>query len=142
MQSDKITYTMGVTGPMGALGFALSRAEETTNRTTYEFTETHTLVARDIVQLYRTYPKRAGESRGCAKCAVKVTTDVSVANASGSGDIVLPLIGEVSFSLPVGVSAAQTLALRCRLAKLLVEVPDTPEGVSPVGMILNDNLYI
>lgn len=92
---------------------------DTINRSTFEFSGTHSLVARDIVQFYRTYPKRSGQSRGSAKCAMKFTTDIAVNNSDGSGDIVLPLIGEVSFSLPVGVTPAQTMSLRQRIVSLL-----------------------
>lgn len=112
-----------------------TRSESLVGRTTYQISGTHSLIARDIVQFYRTYPKRAGNSRGNAKCAIKLTTDVSVPNADGSGDIVLPLIGEVTFSLPVGVTPAQTLALRQRITSLLNDTTGLSEG-------LCDHLYI
>jgi len=97
----------------------MRRHEETTTRSTYVDDASHSVDSRDIMQLYRTAAKRNGESRGTSKSAVKLTSDVSVPNASGSGDIVLPLIAEVSFSVPVGVTAAQTLELRQQLVALL-----------------------
>lgn len=134
MQEGTITLTVDTENDgVNPATQVLTRAEETVNRTTYEFA-THSLVAKDIVQFYRTYPKRSGNSRGNAKCAIKVTTDVSVDNADGSGEIVLPLIGEVSFSIPVGVTPAQTMVLRQRLVSLLDD--------DDVSGVLNDSLHI
>lgn len=71
------------------------------------------------MQMYRAFPKRSGASRGTARVWVKFTTDVEVLNASGDGNIVLPLIGEVSFAIPEGVTPAQTLELRQTMLALL-----------------------
>lgn len=99
----------------------LKRDDYVTNRSTYVFEDSHDREARDQVQFYRTYGKRSGNSRGSDKCAIKITTDISVDNADGSGQIILPLIGEVSFSIPLGTTDAQTLVLRQRLVALLDE---------------------
>lgn len=149
MQGNKIVIATGLSGITDDCpDMTLTRSEETVNRTTYTLAETHTLASRDIVQLYRTYPKRAGASRGSSKCAIKVTTDISVPNADGSGDIVLPLIGEASFSLPVGVTDAQLVILRAKIAKLLIApalvdwVSGDPGVLSPIGASLLSKLNI
>lgn len=97
----------------------LTRYNEEMNRTLYKVEGTHTLSARDQVQFYRTFPKRTGVTRGSAKSAIKITMDVTVPNAAGDGDIVMPLILEASFSVPVGVTPAVTMALRQRMVSLL-----------------------
>jgi hypothetical protein len=114
---------------------SLVRINEVTNRSTYAIpeleedhsTEGQAIPAHDQVglrhqlQFYRTYAKRSGASRGSAKSTVKVTRDVSVPNADGTGNIVLPLIAEVNFSCPVGVSYHNRKDLRCIVASILRE---------------------
>jgi hypothetical protein len=120
MQSNVISLTVDrLNDGVAPVTETLNRHEETVNRTTYVVDGTHTLTTRDQVQLYRTYPKRSGASRGTARSSIKITNDISVDNADGSGEIVLPLIIECSFSVPVGTLPATTLALRQRLISLL-----------------------
>lgn len=146
MQGETIVLAAGqVAGGLGIAQpeFTLNRVTAEVTRSQYEFASTHTLLARDILQLYRTFPKRSGNSRGAAKVAMKITTDISVANADGSGNIVLPLIGEVSFSLPVGVTDSQIRILLGRIGKLTNAVPTAPEGkVDPMAVDLCEKLHI
>lgn len=118
MQANTITLSVDPANDGNPENQAFLRSEETANRTTY-IGPGHTLASRNIMQLYRTYPKRSGESRGNSKSSVKFTLDIEVDNASGSGTIVLPLIGEVSFSVPVGTTPAQTQELRQQLLAVL-----------------------
>jgi hypothetical protein len=115
---------------LSAADYVLRRHEETINRTTYVDDTTHSVASRDQVQFYRTFPKRAGSSRGSSKCAVKFTRDVLVPNASGDGDIVLPLIGEVTFSIPVGVSNHVLFNLREKMEQVLAQ-----ESVSVTALL-------
>lgn len=78
---------------------------ESVNRSTYMSVGGHTLTSRNLLQLYRTYAKRSGNSRGSSKCAAKFTVDVAVPNADGSGTIVSPSLVEVSISTPIGAEA-------------------------------------
>jgi len=71
----------------------------------------HTTVARNQLQLYRTFAKRNGEVLGSRKAAMKFTKDVLVDNASGTGQVRLPLILEVSMSIPEGTSENDVKAL-------------------------------
>jgi len=100
---------------------SFTRITQSLNRTDYTRSY-HTDAARKTLQFYRSPAKRNGESLGIAKSAMKQTIDVSVPNASGSGNIVLPYIIEVNFARPVGVSAADSLLIRRRfIAELSAE---------------------
>lgn len=118
MQANTLTLSVDALNDANPANQEFRRFEETANRTGYAGPD-HTLSSRDLLQLYRTFPKRSGESRGNSKCSLKFSTDITVDNASGSGSIVLPLIGEVSFSVPVGATAAQTMELRQRMIAIL-----------------------
>lgn len=97
---------------IGGTGASYNRdGGESINRSTYTENGVHTLTSRSLMQLYRTYPKRNGNSRGSSKTSVKFTLDVSVPNADGSGNIVLPVIWEISGSVPVGGEAAAVAKL-------------------------------
>lgn len=93
------------------------RWEETLNRSTYVHTN-HTLGAKDQLSFYRTLPKQSGTFRGMAKTAFKFSRDVTVEDSAG-GTIIVPQIVHVTFSNPVGVSAADKLLARQRVAALL-----------------------
>lgn len=124
MQDNTITLRVepdGVHGTDGANAEdrEYARHEESAHSTKYIRTATHTRESRDTLQLYRTYAKRNGESRGSDKCKMKFTVDREVPNASGTGTIVLPHIVEINISTPLGVSNADTLDLRETAASLL-----------------------
>lgn len=95
----------GVLGPLTDQTY--ERFAEEVNRTTYVHDTNHTTSMREQIQLYRTFARRSGASRGSRKCSAKITQDVTVPNADGSGSIVLPLISEINFSIPEGT--AQTV---------------------------------
>lgn len=118
MQDNSITLAVDTANTGVTTDQVYTRHEELTDRSTY-IGASHALDARDIVQFYRTAAKRNGEYRGTARSAFKLTEDISVDNVSGDGSIVAPLIMEVSFSVPVGATAAQTLELRQRGIALL-----------------------
>jgi hypothetical protein len=132
MLDDPITRTVNSL-PGAATDVTLARYAESTNRTTYVLSTTipnaelfdtedalaHTPEMRHQVQFYRTFAKRSGNSRGAKKAAMKLTRDVSVPNTAGDGDIVLPLIVEVSFSVPVGTDVAKTQDARHIIARLM-----------------------
>lgn len=120
MQSNTLTITPST----GTGALACTRHSEDTNRSTYIFDATHSTDVRDQFQLYRTFSKRSGNSRGSRKCAIKFTHDISVDNADGSGTIVLPLIGEVSFSIPEGATAAEISSLQGKLCGVLTGSAD------------------
>lgn len=109
------TITLGVdllnNGTLSNESF--NRLEELVNRSTYRGPD-HSTSARNTMQFYRTLPKRSGNYLGAAKVAAKFTTDKVVKDSSGN-DISAPLIADVSFSIPVGVTPADMKAIRQRI---------------------------
>lgn len=97
-----------------------TRYDEYQNRSEY-ISSTHTLGLRDKLGFYRTQPKVSGNFRGTAKSSVKFTQDYSVDGVDATTTVIVPGILEVSFSLPVGVTAAQSLELRMRAVALLMD---------------------
>lgn len=133
MQANNITLSVDVANNSTLVDQAFERTTETLNRSDY-IGPGHTLQSRNQFQFYRTLPVRSGNFLGSAKSAVKLTRDKSVPNADGSGNIVAPLIVEVSFSVPVGVSAADILAAR----QHVIAIMDRDDIMGP----LNGNLII
>jgi len=120
MQDNTITLNVDVANDGNAVASVFDRHEEYLNRSVYiNKLGGHSNVSRDQLGFYRTPAKLSGESRGSAKCAIKFTRDVSVPNASGTGNITLPLIAEVSFNLPVGITPDQETEVRQRLVAIL-----------------------
>lgn len=78
----------------------------------------HTAASRDLLAFYTADPKQSGNYRGTRKSSVKFTEDITVAGVDGS-DIVTPIILEVSYSAPVGITEAQITELRQRAIALL-----------------------
>jgi hypothetical protein len=95
-----------------------TRYEEYQNRSVY-IGENHSLSARDMLNLYRTFPKANGNSKGVAKSAVKLTLDVDVPGIDGIATLTVPFIIDISFSIPVGASSAAILRARQRALALL-----------------------
>lgn len=124
MQADPLTFKVeedGVHGTDGTGSATLSytRHLENEHNTTYIKSDTHTRELRDQLQVYRNYAKPNGQSRGSDKCRLKFTVDREVTAADGVSTVVLPHIIEVSFSIPLGTTTAQMLALRERVAGAL-----------------------
>jgi len=78
----------------------------------------HSAVKRQIINFYRTSAKKSGNSYGVEKAAIKFTLDIDVDTVDG-GTTVAPLIGEVSFAMPVGATDAQKLALINKMLDML-----------------------
>jgi hypothetical protein len=95
-----------------------TRYDEYQNRSVY-IGENHALDARDTVSLYRTFPKVNGNFKGVSKSAIKLTKDFSVDGVDGVSTLTAPFILDISFSIPVGVSAADVLIIRQRALAFL-----------------------
>lgn len=118
MQPNTITLSVNVSGDGTTMVDQLfTRTEELVGRSTYRG-PTNTLISRDNLQFYRTYPKRSGDFLGAAKVSAKTTLDVTVPSASGV-DTKAPCIMEFSVSAPVGLQSADAVALRQRIIALL-----------------------
>lgn len=94
-----------------------NRYDEYQNRTVY-ISENHTPAMRDLMTLYRTFPKQVGNFLGTRKTSIKFTRDFTVATADG-GTTIAPAIVEFSISLPVGVTDAEAVTLRQRSVALI-----------------------
>lgn len=117
MLDNTITLSVDPENDGGPVNQAFTRIEEFQNRSVYK-SPTHSFVSRDTLSFYRTLPKKSGIFNGALKSSQKFSTDVEVPTSDG-GTVVLPLIGEVNFSVPVGTSAAQCMALRQRIVSSL-----------------------
>lgn len=93
------------------------RLTEELNKSTYRGPN-HSIATPNTLAFYRTLPKRSGTYPGSAKSTVKLTESVTVPNTEGV-DTSASAIVECNFSIPVGVSAAKTLALRQRMIAVL-----------------------
>lgn len=94
------------------------RYEEYQNRAVY-VGENHTPDSRDTVNLYRSFPTKSGNFKGVAKSSIKSTVDHVVPGVDGVAQLTSPVIIEVTFSVPLGVSAADLLKCRQRVLALL-----------------------
>lgn len=110
MQDNTITLAVDVANNATLVDKAFVRYLEEPSKTTYRGPG-DTLVERNQMVFFRTPPKRTGNYLGSAKSGVKFTRDVTVAQADGN-DTKAPLIVEVSFSLPVGTTAAVSKEMR------------------------------
>lgn len=117
MQINEFTLAVDTANTGSTTNKTYKRYEENLNRSKYIATG-HTLSSRDTLDLYRTFPKVSGNFRGVAKSAIKFTTDFTVGGVDGN-DVVAPVIVECSFSVPVGITAANTLEKRQQLVALL-----------------------
>lgn len=98
----------------------ISEIERAADRSRYKF-PTHSLIARDYVDFYRTLNKKTGNFNGVAKSAIKVTRDVSVPGVDTTTTLVAPQIAHVTFANPVGVTPAQELEVAMRLVGCIID---------------------
>jgi len=123
MQPNIITLDVDTDNDGGATAaetFTYSRFEEFQNRSTY-ISSDHSLAVRNQLGLYRTMPKQSGNFRGVAKSAIKFTQDYQVAGVDATTTNVAPGIIDIGFSIPVGITPEQDLALRMRAVALLLQ---------------------
>lgn len=136
MQANTITLDVDTDNDGGTTAIVVesfTRYDEFQNRSVYINTG-HTLASKDTLSLYRTLPKQNGNFKGVAKSAIKFSKDHSVPGVDSTTTNVASGLVEVSFSLPIGMTPAQTLELRMRAVALLLD--DT------VMVALNDQLMV
>lgn len=95
-----------------------TRYDEYNNRTVYTG-DNHSVASKNTLGLYRTFPRSSGNFKGVAKTSAKITIDTTVVGNDGLAQLTVPVIGEVNFSIPVGVSAADQMVIRQTLISLL-----------------------
>jgi len=133
MQPNTITLAVDEANNSTPVNHVLSRFEESGNRAVYIDAD-HTVAMKNTCTLYRTFPKASGNFRGVSKSAMKFSTDITVDGVDGESSVVAPVIVEVSFSLPVGATAAQSKLARQKALALL----DRDDVMAP----LNDQLMV
>lgn len=117
MQANEITLSVDVANSGTTVNHVFTRHSEEPSKTTYRGPD-DSLLVRNTLAFYRTAPKRSGNYLGSAKSGVKFTQDVSVTQLDGT-TTKAPLIVEVSFSVPVGATTAQTKEIRQRALAIL-----------------------
>lgn len=118
MQPNQLTLNVDYLNNGTTTAETYDRFDSFQNRSVY-VGEGHSAESRDTLTLYRTFPTKSGNFKGTAKSAIKLSLDAAVPGADGVATLTAPIIAEVSFSLPVGVEAAEVLKLRQRLIALL-----------------------
>lgn len=118
MLDNTITFPVDVLNNNTTVDRTYARFQEYLDRSVYKG-PSHTLMMRDTVGFYRTPVKANGANNGVAKSAGKLTQDIVVPAKVASTTVVLPLIGNFDFSIPVGATAAQTLEFRQRLIAVI-----------------------
>lgn len=134
MQPNTIAYSFDHDndgGTTAAVDVTLTRHAEELNKSTYR-TAAHTTEAADTLNIYRTAPKRTGEFLGTQKVSVKRTKTMTVDTASGL-DSKAPMIAELAFSIPVGVSNADKLSYLMEMSGFL----SSSEGKAAMIALLN-----
>lgn len=99
------TITLALPNGGNPVNAGFTRIDVFQNRSLYHGPN-HSNTARETLGFYRTYPKKTGNFLGVMKSATKITKDLSVLNAVGE-PIVSPMIADISFSVPVGATAAE-----------------------------------
>lgn len=119
MQPNEITLAVDELNDGNTVSTTLKRQDEFQNRSIYIVDGSHTLDVRDMLGLYRTYPKPNGNFKGVAKSTAKFTMDITVDGVDGVSQLISPAILDIGFSLPLGITAAQVKVLRQRAIALL-----------------------
>lgn len=110
MQANIITIQNDPAGNDVIVPEEYTRTQPLLNKTVYEGPQ-HTLESKDTLTLSRQYAKANAISRGSAKSSIKNTLDVLVPNSKGDGEITMVAVVETTYSLPIGISEADALAL-------------------------------
>lgn len=111
MQPNTLTLNVDPANDSTIVAETFDRSDYYANRSTY-FGVNHDAESRDQITLYRTYPTKSGNFKGVKKSALKFTRDFTVDGVDGVAQLTSPIIVDVSFSIPVGVTDAAVLAMR------------------------------
>lgn len=117
MQPNELTFHVDVLNNNTLVDKLYERYEDGPNRSVY-VTSAHTPAFRDQVTLLRTLPTKTGNFKGVSKGSLKLTADQTVLGVDGS-NVQAPLILELSFSAPVGATAAVIKEYRQRVIAML-----------------------
>lgn len=118
MLADVLTLAVDDLNNDGSTDHVFDRFEEYQNRSVYTGVN-HSVITRDTLSFYRTFPKVMGNFKGTSKSAFKFSKDYSVTGVDGLASLTSPLIVEVSMSVPVGITTAAQMIARQRVIALL-----------------------
>lgn len=118
MQPNAITIQVDTQNNGNPTEVVLSRYDEGPNNSTY-VTGDHSPGGRDQVKLFRTFPTKSGNFRGTSKSSMKFTKDTVVMGVDGISQLTVPVILEVSASVPIGITSELLCELRQRVISLL-----------------------
>lgn len=118
MLSNTITLPVDPANNGTVVNLVLNRYDEYQNRSIYNATG-HTLAMRDTLSFYRTPVKKSGNFAGTAKSSAKFSKDYQVPGVDSATTITAPAIVDISFSFPVGMTAAQMKEVRQRAVALI-----------------------
>jgi len=110
MQADQLVLSVDAANDGNPANQTYKRYQEFENRSVY-ISSAHLPESRDMIGLYRTFPTKSGNFKGVSKSAIKLTEDVEVAGVDSSTTLTSPIIFEMSFSVPVGATAAQIVGV-------------------------------
>lgn len=118
MQADSIVLAVDRLNNGTTTNETYARYDINQNRSTY-IGSSHLAEARDTISMYRSFATKSGNFKGVQKTSVKFTKDHEVTGVDGTTTLTAPVILEISFSVPVGVTAAQMKIVRQRALALL-----------------------
>lgn len=118
MQENSLTLPVDPANNATVVDEVYRRFSESDGRSLYIGAD-HSDGVRNTLTLLRTLPKTNGTFKGTGKATFKFTQDISVPSVNPDVDITAPAIVEVSFSLPVGATAALAKHMRQRALAML-----------------------
>lgn len=118
MQPNQIVLAVDEENNAVSVNHTYDRFDEYQNRTVY-LKDTSSMTKKDMLTLYRTFPKSNGNFKGVAKTAAKFSWDQIVDGVDGVSQLTSPIIMEISFSIPLGTPDAAILIARQRGVALL-----------------------
>lgn len=134
MQPNEITVAVDVLNNGTTTNKIYQRFDDSTPNKSLYVTSVHTMMSRDTLALFRTFPKPSGNFAGVSRTTIKFSRDVIVPGVDSTTNQTSQIIAEVNFSIPVGINAAQTKEVRQQVIGLL----DLDSIMGP----LNDSLMI
>lgn len=134
MQPNEITVAVDVLNNGTTTNKIFQRFDDSTPNKSLYVTSVHTMMSRDTLALFRTFPKPSGNFAGVSRTTIKFSRDVIVPGVDSTTNQTSQIIAEVNFSIPVGINAAQTKEVRQQVIGLL----DLDSIMGP----LNDSLMI
>jgi len=118
MQPDTITIGVDELNDGILVNHEYKRFTQFPDRTVY-VGPGHSVAMRNMMTLYRSFPKENGNFKGVAKISVKFTRDIMIPGVDTTTTIIAPEIVETKFSIPVGVTSAEALIERQKIVGIL-----------------------